>query len=77
MKEKENSAGRLLSRILRYEPGAAGICLDRYGWADVNELIRGIQKKRSFSRAMLEELVRGDEKRRYSFNTGHTRVRAN
>lgn len=77
MKEKENSAGRLLSRILRHEPGAVGICLDRYGWADVNELIRGIQKKRSFSRAMLEELVRGDEKRRYSFNTDHTRVRAN
>lgn len=77
MKEKENNTGRLLSRILRHEPGAAGICLDRYGWADVNELIRGIQKKRNFSRDILEELVRGDEKRRYSFNADHTRVRAN
>ena len=77
MKEKENGAGRLLSRILRHDPGAAGICLDRYGWANVNELVQGIQKKMSFSRSRLEELVRVDEKRRYSFNIDHTRVRAN
>lgn len=77
MKEKGNKDGRLVSRILRHNPGAAGICLDQYGWADVNELVQGIQKQMDFSRAQLEELVRTDEKRRYSFNVDHTRVRAN
>lgn len=77
MKEKENSAGRLLSKILRHDPGAAGIHLDRYGWADTDRLVRGIQKKMSFSRAQLEALVRMDEKQRYSFNADRTRVRAN
>ncbi len=77
MKGKEHSTGRLLSRILRHDPGSTGISLDRYGWANVNELVRGIQKKTLFSRAQLEELVRGDEKQRYSFNIDHTKVRAN
>lgn len=77
VKERENSAGRLLSRILRHEPGMVGLFLDQYGWANVNELVRCIQKERSFSRAMLEELVCADKKGRYSFNVDHTRVRAN
>lgn len=78
MKTKEGRAGRLLSKILRHTPDeSVGVTLDRYGWADVNELVRGMQKKMSFSRGMLEELVRTDEKQRYSFNSDHSRVRAN
>lgn len=77
MKEKENRTGKLLSRVLRHAPELAGIRLDPYGWADVNELVRGMQKKTDFSRDQLEYLVRTDGKRRYSFNADHTRVRAN
>ena len=77
MKERESSAGRLLSKILRHEPALAGIRLDRYGWANVGELIKGIQKMEPFSRKQLEEIVQNDEKERYSFDSSRTKVRAN
>lgn len=68
---------RFISLILRHKPEAAGITLDEHGWADVEELIEGIRKSRPFDREMLEEIVRTDEKGRYSFNEGRTLIRAN
>lgn len=51
--------------------------LDQHGWADVHELIMEIEKNQEFSREMLEEIVRTDEKQRYSFNKDGTKIRAN
>ena len=68
---------KYLSLILRHKPEAAGISLDEHGWADVNELIEGIGKTRPFSMEMLDEIVRTDEKGRYSFNEDKTLIRAN
>lgn len=68
---------RFLSLILRHKPEEIGITLDEHGWADVDELIAGIAKKRHFDREILEEIVRTDEKQRYSFNEDQTLIRAN
>ena len=68
---------KYLSLILRHKPEAAGITLDEHGWADVEELIEGIRKTRPFVREMLEEIVRTDEKGRYSFNEDGMLIRAN
>lgn len=68
---------KYISLILRHKPEAAGITLDEHGWADVGELIRGIQKTQRFNMEMLEEIVRTDQKQRYSFNEDKTRIRAN
>ena len=68
---------KYLSLILRHNPAAAGITLDEHGWADVEELIEGIRKSRPFDREMLEEIVRTDEKGRYSFSEDRTLIRAN
>ena len=68
---------KYLSLILRHKPEAAGINLDEHGWADVDELITGIRKSRPFDMEMLEEIVRTDEKGRYSFNEDKTLIRAN
>lgn len=68
---------KYLSLILRHKPEAAGITLDEHGWAGVEELIAGIQKTRKFDREMLEEIVRTDNKQRYSFNEDRTKIRAN
>lgn len=68
---------KYLSLILRHKPEAAGITLDEHGWADVEELIEGIRKSRPFDREMLEEIVRTDEKGRYSFNEDGMLIRAN
>ena len=70
---------RYLSLLLRHRPETAGICLDEHGWADVSELVRGIQQTKypDFSPELLEEIVRTDEKGRYSYNDSHTLIRAN
>lgn len=66
-----------MSLILRHKPEAIGIRLDEHGWAKVDELIAGIAKTRKFNMEMLEEIVRTDEKQRYSFSEDKKRIRAN
>ena len=68
---------KYMSLILRHKPEAIGITLDEHGWANVDELIEGIAKEKEFNMEMLEEIVRTDEKRRYSFNEDKTLIRAN
>lgn len=68
---------RYMSLILRHKPETIGITLDEHGWANVDELIAGIAKNNEFNMNMLEEIVRTDEKQRYSFNDDKTLIRAN
>ena len=69
---------KFISLILRHKPEAIGITLDNHGWADVNELIEGVAKQnKGFNMTMLEEIVRTDNKQRYSFNDDKTKIRAN
>lgn len=65
--------------ILRHNPGVIGITLDEHGWADVSELIDGINNTGNhfIDMEMLEEIVRTDEKQRYSFTEDHSLIRAN
>ena len=55
---------KYLSLILRHKPEAAGIKLDEHGWADVEELIAGIQKTRPFDFQTLTKIVETDHKKR-------------
>lgn len=64
---------KYLSLILRHKPEAAGIELDKHGWAKVSELLPAIK----ISMKTLEEIVDTDEKQRYSFNEDKTLIRAN
>lgn len=68
-----------ISLILRHKPSAAGIELDEHGWANVDELIRGVNStgKYTLDMAKLEEIVRTDNKQRYSFNEDKSLIRAN
>jgi putative RNA 2'-phosphotransferase len=66
-----------MSLILRHKPETIGITLDEHGWADVDELIKGISKTHTFSMEILEEIVKTDNKQRYSFNEDKTLIRAN
>lgn len=67
-----------ISRVLRHRPQEANIRLDEHGWADVTELLAGINATgRKIDREMLEEIVRTDKKQRYSFNEDGTLIRAN
>ena len=68
---------KFISLILRHKPETIGIKLDEHGWANVDELTAGIAKTEEFNMDMLEEIVRTDEKKRYSFNEDKTLIRAN
>lgn len=70
--------GRFLSLVLRHDPGAAGIALDEHGWADVEELLAGVNRTgRKIDMRTLERIVRENNKQRYSFNEDRTKLRAN
>ena len=67
-----------ISLILRHKPEEIGITLDKHGWANVKELIAGINNTgRKIDMKILEEIVRTDNKSRYSFNENKTLIRAN
>ncbi len=67
-----------ISLVLRHKPEAAYITLDEHGWADVEELIRGVNKTgRTMSREDLEIIVATSNKQRYRFNEDMTKIRAN
>lgn len=69
--------GRYLSLLLRHRPDIAGISLDAHGWADVSELLRGINKTQALTMEELELIVATDCKQRYAFNEDKTLIRAN
>lgn len=68
---------KYMSLILRHKPETIGISLDEHCWANVEDLITGIAKDNEFNMEILEEIVRRDEKQRYSFNEDKTLIRAN
>jgi len=68
---------KYISLILRHKPDEIGITLDKHGWANVNELIEGINKTYQIDFNLLQEIVNTDEKKRYSFNEDKTLIRAN
>ena len=73
------NTSKFISLILRHNPQVIGITLDEHGWADVKELIDGVNRSEGhyLDQEILEEIVRTDEKQRYSFNEDHTLIRAN
>lgn len=78
-KIQRTKISKFMPLILRHHPEKINILLDEHGWANVNDLIAGINEAKSFAlhRDMLEEIVLLDEKQRYSYNEDHTLIRAN
>lgn len=68
---------RFISLILRHKPQTIGITLDEHGWANVDELIAGVNTRYPLDITTLEQIVRTDDKQRYSFNEDKTLIRAN
>ena len=76
---QNHKTSKFIALILRHKPETIGITLDEHGWANVQELIDGINAtgKHRFDMERLEEIVRLDEKQRYSFNEDRSLIRAN
>ena len=64
---------KFLSLILRHKPETINIKLDKNGWANVAEILRGMK----IDFATLEKVVAENDKQRFSFNEDKTKIRAN
>lgn len=56
--------------LLRHKPAAAGLTLSSEGWCSLEELF----KKTDFTLNEIQEIVRADEKQRYSLTALHIRA---
>jgi putative RNA 2'-phosphotransferase len=61
-----------LSYVLRHHPDSVGLTLDAHGWVDVGDLLAALH----LTRAELDEVVAGNDKRRYALDGTGTRIRA-
>lgn len=60
------SLSKSVSRILRHRPDAAGVRLDKNGWCDVDDLLKGLARVGTpATREQLEHVVRGNDKHRF------------
>lgn len=77
--KQKTRTSRFISLVLRHRPEAAGVELDAHGWANVSELIEGVNGTGRYHLDLkgLVDIVETDEKRRYSFDASRTRIRAN
>ncbi len=74
----EEKIGKFLSLILRHKPETIGIKLDENGWADVEALLAGMNRKgTTIDQVLLEEIVANNNKKRYSLSPDKKRIRAN
>lgn len=74
----DKSIGKLMSLALRHNPKVLNLELDNNGWASVDELIKGLNKKNiSMDMERLTHLVESNDKKRYRFNEDKTKICAN
>jgi putative RNA 2'-phosphotransferase len=64
---------KYLSLILRHKPELIGITLEADGWANVEDILKGMK----ITMKELENIVKNDNKKRYSFNANKTKIKAN
>jgi len=71
-------ASKFLSKYLRHQPEALGLALAPGGWVEVGALLAACARHgMPLSRAELEEVVAGNNKRRFAFDETGGRIRAN
>ncbi len=68
---------KLLSLVLRHDPGAVGLELDDAGWVAVEDLLSALQQRHlAVSRDVLDQIVEQNDKRRFTFSPDGLRIRA-
>ncbi|HYH48127.1 MAG TPA: RNA 2'-phosphotransferase, partial [Acidimicrobiia bacterium] len=70
-------ASKRLSRHLRHAPGDIGITLSPDGWVEVDTLLTALRRHGlHLTRTELDEVVEGNDKRRFAFDDDGLRIRA-
>lgn len=73
------TVSKFMSLVLRHAPSKAGITLDENGWANVDSLIKGMNKAGNIVVTLedMKEVVATNDKQRFRFNDDYTKIRAN
>lgn len=72
------SISKFMSLILRHDPGRVGIELDNEGWVEVAVLIDAMNRSgKSVDLALVQEVVKSNDKQRFTFSEDGSRIRAN
>ena len=74
----KNKASKFLSYVLRHKPEAIGLKLDKYGWASIESLIQCANSSgQNLTRSLIEEVVKTNNKKRFSISDDGLMIRAN
>lgn len=69
---------KFLSLILRHKPEKLGINLDVNGWADIPELLQRMNEQgMNVDLEQIVQVVKNNDKQRFSLSDDHRRIRAN
>lgn len=68
-------ASKLMSLVLRHNPGAFGIALDGQGWVDIDTMVRASDGR--LTDAVVRDIVATNDKQRFAISQDGTRIRAN
>jgi putative RNA 2'-phosphotransferase len=70
-------ASKFLAKILRHDPGAANLSLDRQGWARVEDVLAALRQRfGEFEAENLRDLVNTNDKSRYVLSDDGMSIRA-
>jgi len=78
MKDRHVRISKFLSLVLRHRPEKLGLALDREGWVSVSDLLEALEAHgRRLTPDELREVVRSNDKQRFSFSPDGLSIRAN
>mgnify|MGYP000923940440 CR=1 FL=1 len=77
MSKQHTDTSKFLSFVLRHEPQAIGLTLDREGWVEIAALIDGArQSGRALDEALIRDVVTSSDKKRFAISEDGLRIRA-
>ncbi|WP_270222361.1 RNA 2'-phosphotransferase [Kosakonia cowanii] len=77
MSKKSTDTSKFLSYILRHEPEAIELSLDKEGWAVIDDLIlRAGNKGYALDKDLIFDIVESSEKKRFTISEDGLRIRA-
>ena len=78
MDDRAVSISKFLSLVLRHQPEKIGLSLDQSGWASTPQLIEASRRSGfEFTLEELQNVVVGNDKKRFSLSEDGLRIRAN
>jgi putative RNA 2'-phosphotransferase len=77
MSKQHNETSKFLSYVLRHEPHAIGLTLDREGWAEIDALIAGAKTAgKELDVALIRAVVASSDKKRFAISEDGLCIRA-